>query len=167
MNDTDLRTEHLTLILRHPSEVLTWLDSLSPSDRAEVSPDWIARLRASSGPDPWTCGYAMVHRDSGDVVGSCAYKGPPDADGVVEIAYGVDPEHQCRGYATEAAFALTRYAFDTGRVRTVRAHTLRENNASTRVLSRCGFELLGEVVDPEDGLVWRWEVREATFGRTP
>jgi hypothetical protein len=26
-----------------------------------------------------------------------------------------------------------------------------------RVLAKCGFKSLGEVVDPEDGLVGRWE----------
>jgi ribosomal-protein-alanine N-acetyltransferase len=33
-------------------------------------------------------------------------KGPPDTDGMAEIAYGVSPEYQCKGYATEAAAAL-------------------------------------------------------------
>ncbi len=37
------------------------------------------------------------------------------------------------------------------------AHTLPAPNASTRVLAKCGFERTGEVEDPEDGLVWRWE----------
>ena len=81
----------------------------------------------------------------------------PSFDGVVEIAYGVKPEHQGNGYATEAAAGLVKYAFASG-VHTVRAHTLREPNASTRVLGKCGFQNVGEVVDPDDGLVWRWEL---------
>ena len=28
--------------------------------------------------------------------------------------------------------------------------------AATRVL-KCGFRYTGEVIDPEDGLVWSWE----------
>jgi ribosomal-protein-alanine N-acetyltransferase len=43
------------------------------------------------------------------------------------------------------------------RVRLVRAHTLPEPNASTRVLQKCGFVHVGEVMDPEDGRVWRWQ----------
>jgi RimJ/RimL family protein N-acetyltransferase len=101
----------------------------------------------------------MVEPASGAVIGSCAYKGPPDEGGVVEIAYAVDPEYQGRGYATEAARALVNFAFRSGQVRLVRAHTRAENNASTRVLAKCGFERVGEVVDPEDGLVWRWELQ--------
>jgi hypothetical protein len=26
------------------------------------------------------------------------------------------------------------------------------------VLTRCGFEHIDEVMDPEDGVVWRWEI---------
>jgi hypothetical protein len=37
----------------------------------------------------------------------------------------------------------------------VRAHTKYPN--SERVLTKCGFERIGEVIDPEDGLVCRWE----------
>jgi ribosomal-protein-alanine N-acetyltransferase len=91
------------------------------------------------------------------MIGACGYKGPPGADGAVEIAYGIAPGYQGKGYATEAAQALTASAFSSGRVRAVRAHTLPEVNASARVLEKCGFKCLGNVIDPEDGVVWRWE----------
>ena len=86
---------------------------------------------------------------------------PPSADGVVEIAYGVASEHQGNGYATEAAQALVAYTFTFGEVRVVRAHTLPESGASKQVLAKCGFRHVGEVIDPEDGLVWRFEKHNA------
>lgn len=49
---------------------------------------------------------------------------------------------------------LTRRALPD--VARVVAHTLPIENASSRVLRHCGFERIGEVIDPEDGLVWRW-----------
>jgi RimJ/RimL family protein N-acetyltransferase len=98
-----------------------------------------------------------VNRQSGSVIGSVGFKGPPDEAGMVEIAYGIVPVFQGRGYATEAAEACVAFAFGDDRVRLVRAHTLPTFNASTRVLAKCGFAYIGEVVDPEDGLVWRWE----------
>ena len=64
-----------------------------------------------------------------------------------------------KGYATEAAEALVSYALADPRVRVVRAHTFEKANASTRVLTKCGFGYIGEVIEPEDGLVWRWEKR--------
>jgi len=42
----------------------------------------------------------------------------------------------------------------------VRAHTKADNAASARVLAKCGFLRTGEVIDPEDGLVSRWERRK-------
>ena len=123
----------------------------------DVSPAWLDQLRASTEYDPWRHGFAVVEGDGDTVVGVASFKGPPDGDGVVEIAYGIVPAYEGRGYATEAAAALVDFARCDARVRVVRAHTLPERNASTRVLTKCGFELLGEVIDPEDGLVWRWE----------
>src|SRR5437899_87551 len=67
--------------------------------------------------------------------------------GGVEIAYSIVPAFQGRGYATEAAQALVAYAFGSGRVRLVRAQTAPRANASTRVLTKCGFNLVGDVVD--------------------
>ena len=125
----------------------------------DVSPAYLADLERATEADPWTHGYALVHPESRQVVGMASFKGPPDGEGTVEIAYGVVPGYEGRGLATEAARALTEHAFASGAVRLVRAHTLPERNASTRVLEKCGFAFAGEVVDPEDGPVWRWERR--------
>jgi RimJ/RimL family protein N-acetyltransferase len=91
------------------------------------------------------------------VIGMASFKGPPNAEGAVEIAYAIVPGYQNRGYATEAAQGLVDYALADPRARRVIAHTLREPNASTRVLKKCGFQFAGEVIDPEDGPVWRWQ----------
>ena len=123
----------------------------------EVSPAWHAQLRASRKPDAWVHGFAVIDRAGGEVIGTAAFKGPPDDEGRVEIAYGIVPGYQGRGYATEVTAELLAFAFGSGRVSLVRAHTLPVSNASARVLTKSGFRCIGEVVDPEDGLVWRWE----------
>jgi len=156
---TIIDTPRLQLVLDSTEEVLARIDAMSPADRAEVSPDWIARMR-SSAPSPWTHGFSAIERATKTAVGSCAFKGPPDADGVVEIAYGIEPAHRGRGYAKEATAALTAFALaaDGGAHRVI-AHTRPENGASASVLRASRFVCLGEVNDPEDGLVWRWEFR--------
>jgi ribosomal-protein-alanine N-acetyltransferase len=131
---------------------------MDADQRKELSPDWLARAFADP-PDPWTLGFALLLRPTDIEIGMCGFKGPPDTDGMVEIAYGVAPDHQNQGYATEAAGALVAFAFDSGQVRVVRAHTIAKANASTRVLTKSGFQSVGPVIDPEDGLVWRWERR--------
>lgn len=123
----------------------------------EVSPAWIEALRSATAADVWVHGFALVHRDEDRVIGTGGFKGAPDADGLVEIGYGIAPAYQGRGYATEAAAALVAFASADGRTHLVRAHTKPGPNPSTGVLTRCGFRHVGEVIDPEDGLVWRWE----------
>jgi [ribosomal protein S5]-alanine N-acetyltransferase len=156
-----LQTENLTLVIQSIEDILAWVASLDAAIRAEISPDWLTRIRTSTAPEPWTHSFTILHRASGATIGSCAYKGPPDADETVEIAYGVNTEYQGRGFATEAAQALVEYALSSSQVRVVRAHTWLDGKASMRVLEKLGFTCVGEVVDPEDGLVWRWELQKA------
>jgi RimJ/RimL family protein N-acetyltransferase len=167
-----IKTRHLELIPQAPEHLRALVDGTEPYEKCvglrpadglrdfmlspEVSPEFLARLQASTGPDPWHFGFAVVHVADRAVIGIAGFKGPP-ADGVVEIAYGLVPSYQGQGFATEAAQALVAFAFDSSQVRVIRAHTLPEPNASTRVLARCGFQRVGEVLDPEDGLVWRFE----------
>ena len=162
-----ISTASLELVLQTPDEVLAWVASLSPADRAEVSADWIARVQATEAGDTWTLNFSIVERAGGSAVGGCGFKGPPDAEGIVEVAYGIEPAHRGRGFATEATRALVEFAFASSRVRRVRAHTKPGNSASTRVLAKCGFRLLGEVMDSEDGLVCRWERGPTEPGTAP
>ncbi len=157
MNATSLQTQSLKLVPQTREEVRAQIEQMKPHEKAELSPAWLALLDGSSPANPWIHGFVLVHRTDGNVIGKGGFKGPPGADGDVEIAYGVAPEHQGKGYATEAAAALVSYAFSDGQIRVVRAHTLPESNASARVLTKCGFRRVGEVIDPDDGLVWRWE----------
>ena len=166
MSELVIQTQRLRLVLQTTEEVLAWVESLSPEVKAEVSPAWLEQVRASTAADPWTHGFSIRDRISGTVMGSCGYKGPPDEAGIVEIAYGVDADCQGLGYATEAARALVEFAFGSGQVRLVSAHTKPETGASMRVLTKCGFEWVGEVIDPEDGLVWRWEKKMEKKDRT-
>jgi RimJ/RimL family protein N-acetyltransferase len=123
----------------------------------EVSHGYLDMLRSSFEPDVWLHGFAVVDRKETLVVGNTAFVGPPNENGEVEIAYGVVPSFEGRGYATQAATALTEFAFADPRVKTVIAHTLPEKNASTRILEKIGFTFIGEIEHPEDGTIWRWE----------
>jgi len=168
-----LETPRLSLIPCVPAHIVALIDEPERFEQAagfpvtaglremytsgEVSPQWLAALRASQGADPWRHGFFLVHREKREAIGAAGFKGPPDEAGTVEIAYGVAPSCEGQGYATEAATALVAFAFTSGLVELVRAHTLPEANASTRVLSKCGFRHVGEVIDPDDGPVWRWE----------
>jgi RimJ/RimL family protein N-acetyltransferase len=105
---------------------------------------------------PWT-GYLAEER--GAFVGTCAFKAPPES-GVVEIAYFTFPGNEGRGIATAMAQRLVELAASHG-VTGIKAQTLPERNASTRVLEKLGFGFSGSVIHPEDGEVWEWR-KDAT-----
>ena len=59
MPEVEIQTENLRLVLQTLEETLASIEALSPADKAQVSHDWLARARASTGPDPWTLGFAV------------------------------------------------------------------------------------------------------------
>jgi RimJ/RimL family protein N-acetyltransferase len=52
----------------------------------------------------------------------------------------------------------TDIAFSRAEVQEVRAHPLPEKNASNRILQKLGMQFVTEIVDPDDGPFWRWQV---------
>lgn len=116
----------------------------------------ITLLGRAPRPDPWGC-YLAADRDANQIIGTCGFKASPDAQRSVEIAYYTFPPFESQGYATAMALTMIDLARSSADVRLVLAHTLPEENASGSVLKKCGFRQAGEVIDPEDGLVWRWE----------
>jgi RimJ/RimL family protein N-acetyltransferase len=123
-------------------------------DIARQNLDFIQR---SGGPrTPWGS-YLVVDDESAQLVGACAFKGVPTENASVEIAYHTFEPFEGRGYASAMALALVGIAERSGRVASVLAHTLPQASASTRVLEKAGLRLVGEVLDPEDSLVWRWQ----------
>jgi RimJ/RimL family protein N-acetyltransferase len=125
-----------------------------PEPARELLAQTLDLLTRDPRPQPW--GSYLVHE--GEAIGIGAFKTAPSDAGEVEIAYMTFPAFERRGHATVTVAALTAVAFAAG-VPTVIAHTLPEENASNSALRRNGFVFAGEVDDPEDGLVWRWEKR--------
>lgn len=123
-----------------------------------ASSDFIKSIENGREAEPWRFGFGVIHRNDNILIGMGGFPGPPDSDGVAEIAYGIAPAYQGKGYATEVANALIEFASRDKSVRLLCAHTLAETNASTRILEKCGFKKVGETVDPENNLpIWRWE----------
>jgi RimJ/RimL family protein N-acetyltransferase len=114
------------------------------------------RLRGAS-PEArlWWAPFLVVEREARTLIGLCGYKGPP-LRGAVEIGYSIAPTHQSLGFATEAVEAVCAHALRHYGIGRVLAHTLPAASASTRVLEKNGFRRTGEIVDPDDGRIWRW-----------
>ena len=115
---------------------------------------FLAEVRDGITPDEW--GLHLVFDEDGALVGNAGWKGEP-VDDAAELGYAVAPSRRGRGIATAVVRELLARARDAG-VRTVVAHTLAEPSPSTSVLVRCGFANVAQVLDPDDGPIWRWEL---------
>ena len=104
-------------------------------------------VRAAGGDSAWAM-YHMVDPAHGTVVGVCGYKGPPDAEGTVEVGYSVVPEFRRKGYATEATSGLMIRAFAEPSVTRVVAQTLSDLTPSLGVLEKLGFRFAGQGDEP-------------------
>lgn len=112
-----------------------------------------AALYARAGYTPPWIGYLGVDGDA--CVGACAFTTVP-TDGRVAIAYYTFPGLEGRGYATAMARALIGIASAAQPPLLVIAHTLPQPSASTHILGKLGFALVGTAKDPDEGLVWEW-----------
>lgn len=81
-------------------------------------------------------------------IGSCGFKGKPDAAGAVEIGWSLLSENRHKGYGTELVAALVSYAFSAPSVTAVIAEAMPQLTPSIRVLVKNGFVLVGEGSDP-------------------
>ena len=102
---------------------------------------------------PWIGYFA---ESNNELIGVGGYKGTPK-NGRIEIAYGTDPGRENQGIGTTICKLLTEMALKEDPNITVTARTLMESNASTKILKKNSFQLLGKVDDPEDGIVWEWK----------
>ena len=115
---------------------------------------WLWQYRVDQlDADPTSIGWLvkLVLSEPG-VVGYAGFHGPPDAAGMVEIGYTVDPQYRRQGYARAIVAALLELAASKPEVHTVRASISPTNAASLATIAGFGFLEAGEQWDEEDGL---------------
>jgi RimJ/RimL family protein N-acetyltransferase len=157
-------------------------------DAEEVSADQVAKLLLVKGPPSWPPLYngpdtrqwvrtALLQDPAAlgwfswymvgilearpTLAGIAGFKGPPDAEGAVEIGYSVVTELQRRGLARAAVDLLCRHAFARGALAVI-AETLPELEPSQRVLANTGFEKFQTISHSEIGEIWRYKRRRPT-----
>ncbi len=156
MSDTSALSQALIDSYEHLSPWMGWVD---PDEAADLDS---YRARIGRWYDEWEAGgdsYLGIFAD-GILVGACGLhrRGTPDS---LEIGYWIHAAHTRLGYATEAAAALTRAAFDLPDIERVEIHHDKANVASGRIPPRLGYEFVGEwprdpVAPAEIGVECRW-----------
>jgi len=131
-------------------------EGVTPDDHLTMIVEMtVSHYEKTGYPTPWI-GYLAP--DDQEPIGVCGFKSAP-VDGRIEIAYGTLPGYEGQGVATAMAKALIQISDEGDESLTVFAQTLPEVNASTSILKKLGFTMIGPVEHPEDGTVWEWELR--------
>lgn len=109
------------------------------------------QLVTRPGDAPWVT-RAVVVAGIRNPVGLAGFHGPPDAVGMVEVGYRIDPQYRRSGYARQSLETLLAVARAHPEVRVVRATISPDNLASRALIANYRFAEVGEQWDAEDGL---------------
>ncbi len=99
--------------------------------------------------------YMLVLKEDPEPVGIAGLS-PTGETGASMLGYSIYKDHQGDGYATEAAVALIRQAFDNG-ARMVRATIPNDSEASIRVAEKAGMAKAATAHDEDAGEVLVFE----------
>jgi [ribosomal protein S5]-alanine N-acetyltransferase len=170
-----IETERLQLIAcnkMHLSALLQSEQSLADLLGVEFAENWLIfpesieyslkMLEANPQILRWGM-HLFLKKDENKIIGSGGFKGVADENGMVEIGYAVSPLYENQGFATEAAHGMIDYAFSWSPVQMVDAHTLAEENASGKILQKCGMTKIAEKRETEDGDIWQWRILREEF----
>jgi RimJ/RimL family protein N-acetyltransferase len=137
------------------AEIQRWTNLPSPFRAADA----VALLQFSTTlRDRGTAAlFAITSTDQGELLGAVSLRDVERRDieqgeGRASIGYWIALEARGRGAATAAVEAAARWAFDTLGVDEVYADVLHGNDASVRVLERCGFAPDGESTCAQRGV---------------
>jgi RimJ/RimL family protein N-acetyltransferase len=158
-------TVHLIMLDADTIDALAARDLDRANERASIhlTDDFIAeanarvweirsrQLRSSPDDGAWIT-RAVYDPERAVTVGRAGYHGPPDAAGMVEVGYSIDPVYRRQGYARAALSALLDRARVEDSVQVVRASIRPDNAASRALVAQFGFVEVGEQWDDEDGL---------------
>lgn len=150
------------------------LNALAAGDSESVAPRFVSsylasaeclglwrmrstQIKNSPSEAPWIT-RLIVHPEFTPPVGLAGFHGAPDARGMVEVGYRVDPLHRRQGYARQSLEILLAVAGSHPDVRIVRATISPTNTASRALIAGYGFIEAGEQWDDEDGQETIYEV---------
>lgn len=107
----------------------------------------------------WLTNWAIVSKEENCIVGFAMIKGCPNDSGEVIVGYGIENDHRCNGYASEAVKGLIEWIFKNPKAKYVIADTDKFNIPSHRVLEKAGATKYKET----DQLLW-WRIENSERG---
>jgi ribosomal-protein-alanine N-acetyltransferase len=113
-----------------------------PAEFSDAQQIFARSLERSPELSGWLHWY-WVLRDGNILIGSGGFGGKPDHNGKVEIGFSIVDSYHGFGLATEAVHGLVSWIEKQPKVRRIVAAAVYGNDASRRVLHKCGFREIG------------------------
>lgn len=163
-----VRPSDYALLAEDRADPRLWIDRgfTNPLGHLVVDPGPLPYRLPRIAADPTAAPYLMrvaVLRSEGIIVGSTGFHDRPDADGMIEIGLGVEPQWRGRGLATEMLRGMWCWVIDEPGVRVLRYTVSPDNAPSIAIITRFGFALVGRQIDEEDGPEDIYELDAATY----
>lgn len=112
--------------------------------------------------------WAIAHREHATVVGGLAIRLlPPYTEDDLELSFQLRPDAWGRGYATEAAAALIRWAFTHDDVEELFAVARPDNTAAAATARRLGMHWVGETGKYYDRVLQVYRIRPGDLAIDP
>ena len=154
---TELAGPRVTLRRFHPGDLATFVayrsseqvarfqswDAPYPREQGERFIREIAKAHPDT-PGEWFQ-FAVALRSAGQLIGDCAAMPHADDPRQCDIGFTMSPEHQGRGYATEAVRLLLTYLFSERGKHRIAAYCDPRNAASVALLERLGMRREGHL----------------------
>ncbi len=138
MKKIEIKTKRMTLRPMSDGEIEALMERIDSDELRAAYGEMLEGSRRDPENRIWYAPWKMMLKGSQEYIGDLCFKGPV-RNHSVEIGYGVLPEHERNGYASEALQAMTQWAFSQKDIVFVEAETDPDNKASQRVLEKCGF----------------------------
>ncbi len=144
-------TKRLCMMPQSMTELAALYEKELVKEMKKAYGDMMETMRRLPGQEEWGSDW-KINLASGLTIGGIGFKGAPDAEGTVEIGYGIDEEYRRNGYGTEAVNGLVKWAFEQKGVHCITAQTEPDNDISQKVLINNGFVRDG---DGEEGPLYK------------
>ncbi|HEU5141229.1 MAG TPA: GNAT family N-acetyltransferase [Bacillales bacterium] len=130
-----IKTDRLLIIPSTAESYETYSDQYQMGPHIEM---YLKKLKKDMTLKGWGVWF-VIHSESHLVIGDVGFKGKPNDEKVVEIGYGMNPDYQNKGFATEAVNGIKDWALASNQVDKIVAECAEGNAASIRVLEKIGM----------------------------
>ena len=146
-----IETERLYITPQSIEEIGTLREKESDPEMKKAYSEMLDAMLHLNGREEWGSDW-KISLKTGEAIGGIGFRGIPDAQGIVEIGYGIDKAYRQKGYATEALSGMVKWAMRQNGVQCITAQTEPNNKISQKVLVYNGFSRDG---DGEEGPLYK------------